>query len=218
MRVAMIGAGNIGGALTRRLSALGHELTVANSRGPETLAELCAETGARALPVEEVARGAELAVVSVPLRAVAELPAGFLGELAPGAAVVDTCNYYPRRDGVIAEIEAGLSESRYVSGLLGVPVVKAFNTIRARHLAELGRPPGAPERIALPVAGDEPETKALVMALVEELGFDAVDAGSIDESWRQQPGAPAYDGDLDAAGTRAALARALPARPPGRGG
>jgi predicted dinucleotide-binding enzyme len=213
MKIAIIGAGNIGGTLTRRLTALGHDVAVANSRGPETLAELAGETGAAAMPATEVAQGAGLVIVTIPLRAVPLLPDGILDGRAAGAPVVDTGNYYPRRDGRIDAIENGMTESRWVGGELGRPVVKAFNGIYARHLLERGRPAGAPDRVSLPVAGDEPAAKQVVMALVDELGFDPVDAGGLDESWRQQPGTPVYGTDLDAAGVAAALAEATPERP-----
>ena len=122
------------------------------------------------------------------------------------APIVDTGNYYPARDGRIDPIESGVAESRWVSEQLGRPVVKAFNNIRAQHLLELGKPAGSPGRIALPVAGDDPKPKRTVMELVDALGFDPIDAGTIDESWRQQPGTPVYAADLDAAGR--------PGRPP----
>ncbi|MGP8161461.1 MAG: NADPH-dependent F420 reductase [Candidatus Dormibacteria bacterium] len=214
MRIGVIGAGNIGATLTRRLSALGHEVVVANSRGPQTLEELAEETGATAADASVAAEGAELVIVTIPERAIPSLPAGILDGATPGAPIVDTGNYYPQRDGRIAEIEEGMTESRWVSNQLGRPVVKAFNNIRAQHLLELGKPPGTPGRIALPVAGDEPEARAAVMSLVDELGFDPVDAGGIDESWRQQPGTPVYVTDLDAGGVRDALRRATPDRLP----
>ena len=163
---------------------------------------------------EPLEAGAEVVIVTIPERAIPDLPAGILDGAAPGAVIVDTGNYYPQRDGRIAEIEAGVTESRWVSSRLGRPVVKAFNNIRAQHLLELGRPAGTPGRIALPVAGDEPEAKAIVMRLVDELGFDPVDAGGIDSSWRQQPGTPVYTTDLDADGVREALRRATPERLP----
>lgn len=214
MRIGIIGAGNIGGNLTRRLTALGHDVAVANSRGPQTLAELAAETGARAVPVEQAAQDAEVVVVTIPVRNVPDLPAGVLDGAADGAVVVDTGNYYPQqRDGRIAEIEDGTTESRWVERQLGRPVVKAFNGIYAAHLLTHGRPAGDPERIALPVAGDDPEAKDVVIALLDELGFDGVDAGGLDESWRQQPGTPVYGTDLPADRLREALAAADPERP-----
>ena len=213
MKVGIIGAGNIGATLTRRLTALGHEVAVANSRGPQTLSELSDETGATAVAADEVAKDADVVIVTIPQKAIPLLPAGILDGAAAGAPIVDTGNYYPARDGRIEPIESGMAESRWVSEQLGRPVVKAFNTIRARHLLELGKPAGSPGRIALPVAGDDPNTKRTVMALVDALGFDPIDAGTIDESWRQQPGKPVYAADLDAAGATQALAEASPERP-----
>jgi predicted dinucleotide-binding enzyme len=215
VRIGIIGAGNIGGNLTRRFSALGHEVRVANSRGPETLKDLAEETGAVAVAVGEAAEDADLVVVTIPEKAVPSLTKETLEARRPGAPVVDTGNYYPKqRDGRIPEIEDGMTESRWVSQQLGVVVVKAFNGIYAEHLITRAQPSGEPGRIALPVAGDDPAAKAKVMDLVDELGFDPVDAGGIDESWRQQPGTPVYGADLDAQGVRAALAAASPERSP----
>jgi 8-hydroxy-5-deazaflavin:NADPH oxidoreductase len=213
MRIGIIGAGNIGGALTRRLTALGHEISVANSRGPESLAALAAETGARAVTPHEAARVGEVVVVTIPLKNVPDLPEDLFAGVPDGTVVIDTANYYPQqRDGRIAAIEDGLPESRWVERQLGRPVVKAFNNIYAKHLQERGRPKGTPGRIALPVAGDDAAAKAKAMALVDELGFDPVDAGGLDESWRQQPGSPVYAQDYDADGVRRALAAASPTR------
>jgi 8-hydroxy-5-deazaflavin:NADPH oxidoreductase len=213
MKIGIIGAGNIGGTLTRRLSALGHQVSVANSRGPETLADLAAETGATATTAEDAVNGAELVIVTIPQKNVPELPAGLLDRTAPGAPIVDTGNYYPKeRDGRIDAIEEGLPESRWVEQQLGRSVIKAFNNIQAQHLLELGRPEGADGRIALPVAGDDADAKQTVMQLVDELGFDAVDAGGLDESWRQQPGTPGYIADLEADALRQAIADANPER------
>jgi hypothetical protein len=212
MRIGIIGAGNIGGTLAKRLSQIGHEVEVANSRGPDTLRELEAETGARAVDAKDAVRAKDVVVVTVPERSVPELPSE-LFDGVDGTVVVDTGNYYPRhRDGRIAEIEEGTPESRWVERRIGHPVVKAFNNIYAQHLLEAGRPAGVPNRIALPVAGDDGTSKAVVMELIDELGFDAVDAGSLDESWRQQPGTPVYTADLDAERLRLALAEANPER------
>jgi predicted dinucleotide-binding enzyme len=215
MKIGIIGAGQIGGTLTRRFRELGHEVSVANSRGPETLADLAAETGASAVSVREAVRGADLVIVTIPEKNVPGLPPGLFADTDGRVVVVDTGNYYPRqRDGRIEGIEAGMPESRWVEQQLGRPVVKAFNNIYARHLMELGRPAGSPGRIALPIAGDDEAAKAVVLQLLDELGFDGVDAGGLDESWRQQPGTPVYTKDFDADGVRRALSEASRERTP----
>ncbi|HKF61686.1 MAG TPA: NADPH-dependent F420 reductase [Dongiaceae bacterium] len=215
MKIGIIGAGKIGGTLTRRLTALGHKVSVANSRGPKSLAGLAAETGAKAVSVEEAARSGELVVVTIPEKNVPQLPRNLFDGVAREVVVVDTGNYYPRqRDGRIDGIEDGLTESRWVEKQLGRPVIKAFNNIYAEHLLKLGKPSSAKGRIALPVAGDDAAAKEVVLRLVEELGFDAVDAGGLDESWRQQPGTPVYTADFDAAGVRRALSEATEERGP----
>jgi 8-hydroxy-5-deazaflavin:NADPH oxidoreductase len=213
MRIGIIGAGNIGAALTRRFTAAGHEVSVANSRGPESLAALAAETGAKAVTVRDAARAGEVVVVTIPLKNVPDLPKNLFAGVPDSVVVIDTANYYPQqRDGKIAPIEDGLPESRWIAQQLGRSVVKTFNNIYAKHLQEHGRPKGDPDRIALPVAGDDANAKAMVMALVDAIGFDAVDAGGLDASWRQQPGTPVYAKDFDAAGVKAALAAASPER------
>ena len=215
MKIEIIGSGNIGGALTRRFRAAGHEVEVANSRGPASLSKLAAETGAHAVAVKEAVRGKHVVVVAIPLNRIGTLPAGLFAEAAPDLVVVDTSNYYPQhRDGRIDAIEAGLTESGYVPQQLGYPVVKAFNSIIAKHLLEGGQPAGATGRIALAVAGDEPAAKMTVMRLIDDIGFDAVDAGMIEKSWRQQPGSPGYLKDYDLQGVRRALAEALAERAP----
>ena len=215
MKIGIIGAGNIGGTLTRRLAALGHEVSVANSRGPETLRELTTETGATAVSVTDAARDKDLVVVTIPEKNVPDLPDDLFADAGDVVIVVDTGNYYPQqRDGRIDAIEDGMVESRWVQQQLDRPVIKAFNNIYADHLRDNGRPAGTPGRIALPVAGDDDGAKAVVMQLIDELGFDAVDAGSLDQSWRQQPGTPVYTTDLDTDGVRRALSQASPQRSP----
>ncbi|MFJ1655481.1 NADPH-dependent F420 reductase [Streptomyces sp. NPDC088337] len=215
MRIGIIGAGNIGGNLTRRLTALGHDVSVANSRGPRTLGALAEETGATPVYAKEAARGAEVVVVTVPVKAVPNLPPGLLDGAAGGVTVIDTGNYYPReRDGRIAGIEdEGLTESRWTERQIGHPVIKAFNGTYAQDLLERPRPAGAPDRTALPVAGDDEAAKAKVRALVDQLGFDTVDGGGIDDSWRQQPGTPIYGLQAGADTVAKALAEASPERP-----
>src|SRR5215469_12791027 len=209
MKIGIIGTGNIGGTLTRRLRQLGHEVSVANSRGPDSLAGLARETGAKAVSVKDAARAGEVVVVTIPEKNIPQLPRNLFDGVAREVVVIDTGNYYPRqRDGRIDGIEEGLTESRWVEKQLGRPVIKAFNNIYAEHLMELGRAPNAPGRIALPVSGDDPKAKAVITKLIDQLGFDAVDAGGLDHSWTQQPGTPVYATDLDVEGAVAALAQA----------
>jgi predicted dinucleotide-binding enzyme len=214
MKIGIIGTGHIGGTLARRFRALGHEVSVANSRGPETLADLAKETGAKAVSVTEAARGKDVVIVTIPEKSVPGLPKDLFAGTADTAVVVDTGNYYPQRDGKIDAIEAGTTESRWVAQQLGRPVVKAFNNIYAKHLLERGQPKGKAGRIALPVSGDDANAKGVVLRLLDEIGFDGVDAGTLDDSWRQQPGSPVYGADLDAEGVRRALSEARKERPP----
>ena len=214
MEIGIIGAGHIGGTLTRRLTQLGHTVRVANSRDPKTLSDLAAETGASAVWAGEAASDADVVIVSIPQKNVPDLAAGIVSTAKAGAPIIETNNYYPRqRDGYIAEIEDGTPESVWVSERLGAPVFKVFNGIYWQRLLEGGLPPGAAGRIALPVAGDDPAGKQVVLTLVDDLGFDAVDAGSLAESWRQQPGTPVYGADLDAVAAQRALQEASPERP-----
>jgi hypothetical protein len=219
MQIGIIGAGQIGGTLTRRLTALGHQVRVANSRDPLTLADLAAETGATAVWAADAAAGADLVIVSIPQKNVPDLAPDLLAGAQPGAPVIETNNYYPRqRDGRIAEIEAGTPESVWVAEQLGLPVdsahkvYKVFNGIWWKRLLENGRPAGAEGRIALPIAGTDGPGQTLVFAIVDELGFDPVDAGSLEESWRQQPGTPVYGKDFGIEDTIKALAEASPER------
>jgi predicted dinucleotide-binding enzyme len=213
VKIGIIGSGNIGGTLARRWVQLGYRVSLANSRGPASLSVLAQEIGAIAATVEEAVDGADVVVVTIPLKNVPQLPKEVFRHLPPSTVIIDTCNYYPRqRDGYIAAIEEGLPESRWVEQQLGHPVIKVFNNIMASHLLNNGQPRGTPGRIALPVAGNDATAKGTVMRLVDELGFDPVDAGTLDESWRQQPGTPAYVKDLDASSLTRALLEAQPER------
>jgi predicted dinucleotide-binding enzyme len=207
MKIGIIGAGMIGGTLARRLRGLGHDVSIANSRGPESLRDFAADTGARAVTARDAARSGDIVIVSIPEKGVTSLPKDLFDGVPADVAVVDTGNYYPARDGDIPAIEAGKVESAWVAEHLGRPVVKAFNHIGAKCLMEDGKPKGAAGRLALAVAGDPPDARTKVMRLVEELGFDAVDNGTLQDSWRQQPGTPAYT-QCDAAQMTAALAKA----------
>ena len=208
MNIGIIGSGHIGSTLVRHLTALGHHVSVANSRGPASLAGLAAETGASAVTAEEAARAQDLVIVTIPEKSVPQLQLSVVASTS--AVVVDTGNYYPSRDGHIAEIEAGLTDSEWVAQVLGCPVVKAFNNIIAASLDKKGVPAGTSGRVCLSVAGDSLRDKELVLGLIDSLGFDGVDTGALADSWRQQPGTPAYCHDLDKEGLKAALAQADP--------
>lgn len=213
MKIALVGAGNIGTNLARAFTRAGHEVTVANSRGPETLGDLVAETGATALPVEEVAQGADVVVVTIPQVKTPDLPEDLFAGASDEVVVIDTNNYYPQqRDGRIDAIEAGQTESAWVAEQIGRPVVKAFNGIHAADISTAGKPVGDADRRALPVAGDQEVAKKVVIGLLDDIGFDAVDGGTLEESWRQQPGTPSYGLAADRDGITAALAAASPER------
>jgi predicted dinucleotide-binding enzyme len=190
--LGFIGSGNVGAKVARLAVAAGIDVVLSNSRGPETLAGTVAELGerARAATPEEAARAGDWVVVSVPLAALRELPVAALA----GKVVLDTMNYYPFRDGHIEVLDSGeITTSELVQEhLAGAKLVKAFNNISDHHLPELARPAGAADRTALPIAGDDPEAKASAAALIDQLGFDTVDAGSLAESWRFEPETAPY--------------------------
>lgn len=205
MKINIIGSGNIGTILSKNLVELGHQVGIANSRGPESLKEFGKQTGAIPIHVEDAVKGADIVIVTIPQKAVPAI-SGIFKNASDQLIIIDTCNYYPHlRDGNIAGIEEGLTDSEWVQSQLERPVVKAFNNITSKSLKELGKPAGAACRVALSVAGDIAEQKSVVMELVNALGFDPLDAGAISESWRQQPGTPAYTKDLDLAGLVSAL-------------
>lgn len=209
MHIGIIGAGHIGSALAKHFTQLQHTVAIANSRGPETLGDVARQTGATAVNMTEVPEGAEILVVTIPLKNVPDLPKGLLKSLPSNAIVIDTCNYYPSaRDGQIAEIDNGLPESVWVQQHIEHPVTKLFNNIYAPSLVQDGKPKGTRHRIALPVAGDDATAKSRLIELLEQMGFDGLDAGSLQESWRQEPGTPAYCTDLDLDTLPAALAGA----------
>ena len=213
MKIGIIGAGNIGATLARKLVKAGHAVRIANSRGPDSLTKLAEETGAQAAALREVVQGVDAVIVSIPF---AKLPLlrDVIAALPGDVVVADTSNYYPVRDGHIAAIDDGQVESLWVSEQIGHPVIKAWNNILAVSLAAKGLRKGDEGRIALPVAGDDRAAKEVVMSLVEDTGFDAMDGGALSESWRQQPITRAYCADLTADKLHAALLAADRSRAP----
>jgi predicted dinucleotide-binding enzyme len=206
--LGFIGAGNIGGQLARLAVANGYEVVVSNSRGPQTLVDLVDELGdrARAGTVDEAAAGGDIVVVTIPLRAIHDVPA----EPLAGKTVVDTTNYYWQRDGHIAELddESTTSSELLQAHLPQSHVVKAFNHIYASALTTDGTPSGTPDRRALVVAGDDAGAKAQVAKVMDRFGFDAVDIGPLAEGWRIQPETPAYGPRRNADELRADIAAA----------
>jgi predicted dinucleotide-binding enzyme len=195
MKIGIIGAGNIGATLARKLAGSGHDVKLANSRGPDTIRDLARELGATAVSREEAVQGVDVVVLSLPFAAYRDL-AGLFDAVPAEVIVIDTANYYPFRDGAIDEIEAGKPESVWVSERIGRPVIKAWNAALSHTLAEKGKPDAETGRIAIPVSGDDARAKETAMALVRASGFDALDAGPLAGSWRQQPGTPAYCTEL----------------------
>jgi 8-hydroxy-5-deazaflavin:NADPH oxidoreductase len=190
--IGFIGSGNIGSTVARLAVDAGHDVVLSNSRGPETLQDLTAELGphARAATAQDAAVAGDIVVVTIPLKNVDQVPS----EPLRGKVVIDTCNYYPQRDGQIAELDDKSStSSELVQRLLpGSRVVKAFNNIQFSHLASLQRAQGDPSRSVLAIAGDDAEAKGDVSAFLDSIGYDAYDVGPLSESWRFEPDAPAY--------------------------
>jgi predicted dinucleotide-binding enzyme len=189
--IGLIGSGHIGSTVARLAVDAGHDVVLSNSRGPETLQDLATELGPRARAgTTQDAASADIVVLTIPLKNVADVPARSLD----GKIVVDTSNYYPQRDGRIPELDGRqLTTSQLVAGRLpGARVVKGFNNINYLHLGSLQRPAGSPERSALPIAGDDAGAKREVAELLDSLGYDAYDAGSLADSWRFDVGTPAY--------------------------
>ena len=216
MKIGIIGSGYIGGALTRRFSAAGHQVSVANSRGPASLADLAHETGAHAASIDEVTCGNQVIVVAVPLSKIDDLPPGLWPSRpptpslsTPATTILNSAMAASRPSRRVWWKAAGSSSG---SGGLSSRCSTASSPRICRKVGSLR---GQQARIALAVAGDDPKAKAAVMGLVDGIGFDAVDAGTIHETWRQQPGSPGYCKDYDVTGVRQALAAAHSERAPG---
>jgi 8-hydroxy-5-deazaflavin:NADPH oxidoreductase len=215
MKIGILGTGHIGKTLARKLSAAGHDVKVANSRGPETIEADVLAFGARAVSTAQAVEDVDVVILSIPLNRIPTI-APLIANLPAETVVIDTSNYYPHRDDKIDAIEAGQVESLWVAEQLGRPIAKAWNAIGSGSFATLGKPAGSPGRIALPVAADRENDRSVAMALVEDTGLDAFDAGTLADSWRQQPGSPCYCTDLSREEMPAALASAERERLPRR--
>ncbi len=213
MKIGVIGVGEMGGTLAGRWRGSDHRVRVANSRGRDAVKPIADAVGAEAADVYGAVEDADIVLLAMPFPAAATLPKDVFDRAAGGLVIIDTANYYPDvRDPRIAEIDAGMPESVWTSRQLGRPIFKAFNSIMFHALSVSGRPEGAPDRLAIPVAGDDPTGKQVVMELVNAAGFDPVDGGQLEESWRQQPSTPAYCCDYDAARTREGIRAAVKGR------
>lgn len=215
MKIGIIGTGHIGKTLVKRLSAAGHEVKVSNSRGPRSIEPELLSSGAKAVSVDQAVLDVDVLILSVPLGRIPDI-APHVALVPENTVVIDTSNYYPARDGHIEAIDAGQVESEWVQEQLGRRVVKAWNAIGSDSFARNAMPAGAPGRIAIPVAADREDDRRVAMALVNETGLDAFDAGAIADSWRQHPAAPCYCTDLSLDEMEAALASTERARLPKR--
>jgi len=205
MKFGIIGVGSIGSIgsiISRKLVKNGHDVKIADARGIEHLEGK--ELVGTPVRVEDVIKNIEILIISLPTKAIPSIR-NIINQVEEKVIIVDTSNYYPFRDDKIAEIENGMVESVWVSNQLGRPVIKAFNNLLAYTLENKGSSEDSSGRIAMAVAGDDPEQKQVVMDIVHELGFDTVDSGSLNDSWRQQPGTPAYCTEL----TKDELTKAL---------
>ena len=210
MKIGVIGIGEMGGTLARRWCEKGHTVRVANSRGLLAVKHFADSIGAEAADVHGALEGAEVVVHATAFPVAATLPKDMYDSAAGDVVIIDTSNYYPDvRDPRIPEIDEGMPESMWASRQLGRPIFKAFNSIMFYALSEFGKPEGSSNRLAIPVAGDDPRGKSVVMSLINDMGFDPVDGGLLEESWRQQPSTPAYCCDYDAETTLRGIRAAI---------
>jgi 8-hydroxy-5-deazaflavin:NADPH oxidoreductase len=195
MRIGIIGVGQIGKTLALKLAKAGHEVAVSNSTSPENIDKDVLATGAVGVTTQQVVQDKGVIILSIPLDRIPEV-APLFAAVSEDVTVIDTSNYVPGRDSKIDSIQAGQVESLWVQHRLGRPIVKAWNAILAHTFATNGKPAGNPDRIAIPIAADRDVDRKLTIKLIDETGFEAFDTGSLADSWRQQPGAPAYCTDL----------------------
>lgn len=213
MKIGIVGTGAIGSLLAEKLSQAGHQVKVTNTRAMPELEKIAAGLGASAATIQDVVKDVDAIIFSMPFNAYKDLPKDLLKEVPQDVVVMDTSNYYPSRDGEIPELEQ-ISESEYISGILNRPLVKVFNNMLEGTLKHKGKTAGAEGRVAISIAGDNQEHKKVVAQIVDITGFDTVDGGSLAESWRQQPGTPAYCTELNEAELKQALANAEKGKAP----
>lgn len=197
MKIGIIGAGQIGGTLIRQFTKAGHVVKMTNTGDAEKLKSLALETGAVSVTLSNVVSDVDVIVISIPLIGILKLPKDLFKNVPVKTTIIDTCNYYPIRDGKIDAIENGMPESVWVSNQIQHPVIKAYNSILFGSLVNSGLAKGTPSRLALPISGDDKLSKKLVSILVNDSGFDSFDYGMLHVSWKQQPGSPVYCTDLN---------------------
>lgn len=199
MKIGVIGIGQIGGTIAKKLAKTGHMVKVANSKGIDSVADFAKEIGAIPADLQTVGVDIDVLILSVPTPSIADLPKSLWSNLSPDTVIVDTGNYYPEfRDARIDAIDKGQPESLWVSDMVGREVIKAFNMLLAHSLAHLGKNKGEQGRLAMWVAGNDESQKRLVMSLVDAYGFDALDGGDLANSWQQQPNSAGYCCDYTA--------------------
>jgi predicted dinucleotide-binding enzyme len=208
LKIGIIGAGQIGATLVRQYSKAGHYVKMANSSGIEKLSGLAFETGALGVRLLDVVIDVDVVVIAIPLIGIQKLPKQLFKNTSADTIIIDTCNYYPIRDGRIEDIENGMPESIWVSNQIQRPVIKAYNSILAGSLVCSVRSKGDLSRIALPISGDNKQSKDLVSTLIDDSGFDSLDYGMLPDSWRQQPGSPVYCTDLTLTQLKKSIAKA----------
>lgn len=206
MKIGLIGTGNLGGTIARKLAAAGHKVKVTNASPMSELKETAAQLGVAAASIKDVVRDVEIIIVSIPTNAIPRLPGDLFAGVPDGVIVIDTTNYYPNRDGNMENGFVDKLESIWVSQELGRPVVKAFNNLLSYTLENRAKAKGEPGRIAMAISGDDEKAKRIVAGLIDEIGFDPVDVGPLSESWRHQPGMPSYCTELNATELEQALA------------
>jgi predicted dinucleotide-binding enzyme len=213
MKIGIVGTGAIGSLLAKKLAKAGHSVKVTNTRTMSELEKIATALGATAATIAGVVKDVDAIIFSMPFNAYKDLPKDLLKEVSQNVVVMDTSNYYPFRDGDITELEE-VTESEYISDILNRPLIKVFNNILEGTLKHKGTAAGAEGRIAISIAGDNEEHKKLVAQIVDITGFDTVDGGSLAESWRQQPGTPAYCTELNKEELKQALANAEKGKAP----
>ena len=213
MKIGILGTGSIGSTLAEKLSHAGHQVKVTNTRDMAELQKIATRLGAAAATIEDVVKDVDVIIFSIPFNAYKDLPKNLLQDVPEEVVIMDTSNYYPLRDGELPGLQ-GKTESEYISETLGRPVIKAFNNILAYTFKHKGKAANEEGRIAISIAGDNEAHKKVAAEIVDITGFDTVDGGSLADSWRQEPGTPAYCTELNAAELQQALQKAEKGKAP----